>query len=310
VSLQFVPLWTSVLRSRKVADLPEVVQLTWVKLLLIAQEYDYRFGSLPCMDDIAYQLHMGIDELTRRIVTLSRDRFLEERDGVLFIHDWEEWRYRSDPTGVLRKRAQRERDRLKQQGVTSNAVCETGQDVTVTRDSHVTSQMSQMSPNNSNSNYNNTPPLPPRDGGSACVRETSSSEGHANPESFPVARPSWSPDERRGLDRATDRWGACNGDVVIGDLLRDYPARLVGEACDRHFGQVKASLHPGRLRGLCRTMFESGRWEEEERSPAIVPMVAEKSDAEIRAMTEDLKRQHEAYYARFDREREARRAQA
>lgn len=112
--MQFVPLWTAILRSRKVAGLPDDLFRTWTLCLLTAQEHDHKHGSLPPVDDFSYSIHMEAKSLMSRLSRLVTLRFLDIRDGVYYIHDWDDWKHRPDPTGAARKRAQRERERQKE----------------------------------------------------------------------------------------------------------------------------------------------------------------------------------------------------
>ncbi|MGO9920972.1 MAG: hypothetical protein ACLQIB_40575, partial [Isosphaeraceae bacterium] len=57
---------------------------------------------------------------------------------------------------------------------------------------------------------------------------------------------------------ATQRWGASNGDCMIGDLLRAYPVELVRAAIDRHWDKVGARIRPALLRATCQGMLADG----------------------------------------------------
>lgn len=160
--MQFVPLWTSILNSRKVAGLPDDLYRMWTLCLVVAQEYDHRYGTLPAPDDLSYRLHLDPKECMSRLSRLSRDGFIEIQDGVYSIHDWEDWKHRPDPTSAARKRAQRQREREKKQEVTSESDdTDPSIDVTVTA---VTSQMSQChAPTNLTLPDLKTHPPTPRD---------------------------------------------------------------------------------------------------------------------------------------------------
>jgi len=167
--MQFVPLWTTILRSRKVAGISESLRWTWVECLLTAQEHDHKHGTLPNVDDMSYALHMESEELMSRLSRLSRAGFLDEQDGVYSIHDWEDWKYRPDPTAAARKRAERERKNAQDKhgnGVKDEDMGhDRSSDVTVTA---VTSEMSQChAPTTTttttqlNSTETQYPPYPP-----------------------------------------------------------------------------------------------------------------------------------------------------
>ena len=107
--MQFVPLWTSILRSQKVAAMPDDLYRMWILCLVVAQEHDHRSGSLPCLEDLAYTLHLDAKECESRASRLNRDGFLDLIEGVYLIHDWGDWKVKNDPTGALRSRRYREK---------------------------------------------------------------------------------------------------------------------------------------------------------------------------------------------------------
>lgn len=271
--MQFVPLWTNIARSRKVAALPDDLYRTWTLCLVTAQEHDHKNGSLPTADDLAYFLHMDTEELMSRLSRLSRSGFLDVQDGVYYVHDWQDWKHRPDPTAAARKRA--ERDRKKSQVLPKVEVTddskgdEPSSDVTVTA---VTSQMSQChAPTQLNSTQ-----LQHTQGHDVTVTPVTS----VTPESVCACEPlepfepppespqaAWSQEQRRVLDKAVRWWGASNGDSVVGSLLETYPVAMVDEAIDSHHGKVNQALHPGRLAGLCRTIWDEGRWKPKSARP-------------------------------------------
>ena len=107
--MQYVPLWTCILKSRKVASLPPDRFRFWVLCLLSAQEHDHRRGTLPSLDDLAYSLHMDTDQVAVFMAELVKHGFVTDCDGVYAIHDWKEWKNVPDPTAAERKRKQRDR---------------------------------------------------------------------------------------------------------------------------------------------------------------------------------------------------------
>jgi hypothetical protein len=188
--MQFVPLWTSILRSRKVATLPDDLYRTWTLCLLTAQEHDHKHGSLPSVDDLSYSLHMSNDNCLSRLSRLVTLKFLDLRDGIYYIHDWDDWKHKPDPTGTARKQAQREREReqlRKAKEVTErNGEHDTIEDVTDVTVTSVTSQMSQChAPTQLNYNSTTTQRQPPQPPAGTNVVESSSSEDE--PPEFPDA---------------------------------------------------------------------------------------------------------------------------
>jgi uncharacterized protein YdaU (DUF1376 family) len=82
--------------------------------------------------------------------------------------------------------------------------------------------------------------------------------------------PSWDSRHQEVINLAVQRWGACNGDYIVGDLLRAYPVELVKEAIDRHWDKVGPKLRPSLLRGTCRGMKSDG-WQPEVVEPDVEP---------------------------------------
>jgi len=96
----------------------------------------------------------------------------------------------------------------------------------------------------------------------------------AVPAAPPSSLPGWDDKQRQVIDLATSRWGASNGDFIVGDLLRGYWAELVMEAIDRHFAKVGPAIKPALLMATCRGMLADG-WKPEgpsqRRSTGSVP---------------------------------------
>ncbi len=107
--MQYVPLWTCILKSRKVASLPPDLFQFWILCLLSAQEHDHRRGTLPSLDDLAYSLHMETDQVAVFMAELVTRDFVTDCDGVFEIHDWKDWKHDPDRTAAERKRRQRSR---------------------------------------------------------------------------------------------------------------------------------------------------------------------------------------------------------
>jgi hypothetical protein len=93
-------------------------------------------------------------------------------------------------------------------------------------------------------------------------RELRERGGAAAPPQNPPPAP-WNSREQEVVDLAAARWGACNGDFIVGDLLRTcsglpYSAELVMEAIDRHFDKVGPTIRPALLRATVRGMVADG----------------------------------------------------
>lgn len=66
------------------------------------------------------------------------------------------------------------------------------------------------------------------------------------------------PVSKQCLQLALDRWGACNGDSVIGDLLRTFTPKVVRYAMDRMWDKHGDRLNPAYIRSICRGVDEDG----------------------------------------------------
>ena len=86
--------------------------------------------------------------------------------------------------------------------------------------------------------------------------------------------PPWDPAQQEVIDLAGQRWGASNGDCIVGDLLRTYSAELVMEAIDRHWSKVGPALRPALLMATCRGMLADGWQAEKSNSPVGVKPTA------------------------------------
>ena len=227
--MQFVPLWTCILKSRKVGALPADIFRFWVFCLVSAQDHDHRRGTLPSLDDLAYSLHMELADVTPLMSQLVTRGFVTCRDGVHAIHDWQDWKVRVDPTAAERKR--RERAKIGESGGNGSVTDVT--DVTHVRDCHdVTRQQ-----NRTESNRAESPPTPIPS---------------------PVLTKPFTDEEQALVTRAAERWGASNGDAVVGDLLREYPAAWVKLACEAEWDKHGLALNPRYLRGILQGYQREG----------------------------------------------------
>lgn len=109
--MPFVPLWTSVLRSRKVAALSDDLFRLWITCLLEALEHDKARGTLPPAEDFSPALRRDMETLRSDLERLAERGFLDRRGGGFAVHDWQQWQYSKDPTAAARMRAYRERKR-------------------------------------------------------------------------------------------------------------------------------------------------------------------------------------------------------
>lgn len=84
----------------KTLDSPKVIRLSdfefrvWTKLLCLAAEDD---GFLPKdLPDIALRLRIPEKKAKLVVDSLVEQRFIDQIDGRLLMHDWNEWQFQSD----------------------------------------------------------------------------------------------------------------------------------------------------------------------------------------------------------------------
>lgn len=109
--MQYVPLWTTILRSRKVFNLDDASFRFWVNCLAMAQDHDQRKGTLPDLDSIAFSLRLEDEVAAALMDKLVSGGLIDVVDQTYVIHNWEKWRGKRDPKAAERKREQRNRDR-------------------------------------------------------------------------------------------------------------------------------------------------------------------------------------------------------
>ncbi len=255
--MQYVPLWTCLLKSRKVGGLPPNLFRFWILCLVSAQEHDHRKGTLPSLDDLAYSLHMQTDEvqdLMSQLVTLD---FVTDRDGVYEIHDWKDWKHEPDPTAAERKRRQRIRpdsttnpahvtgvtDVTEVRDVTDVTAAHDVTDVTQNRDvTGYQSRAEQSRPEQSKPK----PPLPPGGGG----RVWNSASPSGNPQ----------------LELLAGLAAELSGDVawsmwVSAQAKLGHPCHAIEQALDVcvNTGKWSRNLAAGVLRRLAREGYPEPR---------------------------------------------------
>jgi hypothetical protein len=124
--MEFVPLWTSILRSRKISRLPGDLFKFWISCLLLAKEHDPRDGCLPSIDDLSYALHISEKDCLASLSSLVKLSLIEVHGQAsemspdigtgggypsLLIANWRSWKVGKDPTGAIKKQRYRERQK-------------------------------------------------------------------------------------------------------------------------------------------------------------------------------------------------------
>ena len=249
--MQFVPLWTSIIDEPcwKILDLPAELYRYWTFCLMAAQKHDHIDGNLPDERTLARWFGMDRIESSALLARLVAAGLIDREEGRHRMHDWDEWRVVKDPGAKDRQRKRRaekraERDR---NGTCHGPVTVASRACSIDVAPYLTSCISQLP--------SHTPPNPPE--GDVGAGEDLEPFDPGGPAELPPSK--LPPDKQRVLDRQTQRWGASNGDRVVGDLLADYSAEIVRAACDHHYADNHGSLDPARLLGICRAM-QAGKW--------------------------------------------------
>jgi hypothetical protein len=73
----------------------------WFNLMCLASQHD---GALPEVPDIAFRLRLTVLRATKLIRELVRRRLIDDENGVLRPHDWDEWQYKSDSSAERTRR--------------------------------------------------------------------------------------------------------------------------------------------------------------------------------------------------------------
>jgi hypothetical protein len=99
------------INNPKVLRLSDQLHRRWIGLLCIASKNE---GVLRSIDDMAIMLRTTPTVLARDISKLVTARLIDDREGELRPHDWDEWQPKSDandPTATARMRRYRQRQR-------------------------------------------------------------------------------------------------------------------------------------------------------------------------------------------------------
>jgi hypothetical protein len=150
--VQFVPLWTCINKNRKVHALSGDDFKFWIMCLTLAQEHDPKLGTLPDLDSISFALHMDTEEAEDRMGRLVAARLIDQSNDAYSIHDWQDWKYKPDPTNAERQR------RFKAKHKPKTPVTP----VTVTA---LNGKSNEVTPHLRLDEINSPTPLPPRKGG-------------------------------------------------------------------------------------------------------------------------------------------------
>ena len=73
------------------------------------------------------------------------------------------------------------------------------------------------------------------------------------PPTFEINTFEWK--KQQCIDQATRHWGASNGDVIVGELLRTFHPDIVMDAMDCCFEKFKHEFKPAYLRKCCEGKF-------------------------------------------------------
>src|SRR5271166_1402368 len=233
-------LWTDILDSEKIAELDDATIGGWILILAATKRFDEN-GLVPPIKKLSHWCRRPEMTVRAWVSKLLEVGLLEIQDSKTAVHDWLDWQPRSPgprPSGkamsnTVRQRAWRERRKAERNGV--------------------------------------TPPLhSPREykrGEESIVRtplrnEIRNVRNSVTPPPPPLSSLPWDDRQQQCIDQATRHWGASNGDVIVGELLRTFSPEIVMASMDVHFERFKQELKPAYLRKTCEGKYrdqENGR---------------------------------------------------
>lgn len=307
--MQYVPLWTTILRSRKIFNLDDSAFRFWINCLALAQDHDQRRGSLPDLDSIAFSLRLDDDVASSLMDRLTAAGLIDVVGTEHVIHNWDKWRYRADPTAAERKRNQRMRQKS---DVT---------DVTGQRDSHACHE--------SHAIQNSTEAEQDRDrteGACAPPAHARPRTHEAPPEVIPLApkpEPEWEPQPLPD-ESMTGRSGRDHADFVRAVQILDshHSTRRLGAELRMHCDTPGVRMLQGwqfvcgafnvqrpdrnrswgALTGFARASTQAEFDKLNSQAPARASPAASlpvKTDEELRAQTDEGNRKVAAYRKRM-----------
>jgi hypothetical protein len=238
-------LWTDILDSEKIAELDDPTFRGWIMILACAKRNDAA-GDLPPLKKLAYWCRRP-ESIVKGWLLILVDHGLIDRDDDSFsVHDWDQWQPRNPgprpiPGGsgkamsnADRQRRYRERQKSMRNDVTpplhspeeNNREEERRERITLRNDNCLVMN------NDVTLRYPPPPPL----------------------SSLPLDDL-----QQQCIDQATRLWGASNGDMIVGELLRTFSAEIVMESMDVHFEKFKQDLKPAYLRKTCEGKFRDNQ---------------------------------------------------
>lgn len=235
--------WNSTLHCPKIQRLDGETYKVWSNLLIVANEHKER-GKLPSIEDTAFLLRFQVHEMSAFIEKLVEVGLIDRKGKSLAMHDWETWQEDGPKSNAQRAREWREEKK-------SRAHAERTPSAQANDTPSAQANASEVQ-ESAPSAIARALPLP------LVLPLPLDSEGGAGGRPPPIADPPDSPACKAVIAMGAQRWGASNGDAVVGDLLRTFPPQFVQAASDRHWDKFGANLNPGYLRGTCQSMWETG----------------------------------------------------
>ena len=113
MSKYWIKLWHDFLHDRKTRELPEYEQLRFIKLLLIAGEFDQN-GLLPPVETIAYDFGIMTKDAPSKVdstlTRLQQAGVVDKSSEGWFIVKWDKRQSSADPTAAERQRRHRQKE--------------------------------------------------------------------------------------------------------------------------------------------------------------------------------------------------------
>jgi hypothetical protein len=261
--MPWVRLWCDILDSPKLFDLSDDLFRGWMLILLCTKKAD-RGGRVPSPKTLAFWTRRDIETVNGWIGDLLDAGLLDRDGGGFIVHDWEFWQPPRDRTNGERQRRHREAKKVSPSEPPSSKDSDTEAEAEAEAAKTVTDARVSRNRNGVTVNLGSeTIPITP------------------NPPTPTLFQSNWGPDQQAVVQLALERWGASNGDAVIGDFLRDYPAPWVRAAIDRAWDKLGQDLRPAYIRGILRGFQRDGGPKQVSKGPVAykpTPIAAVKPD--------------------------------
>ncbi len=231
-------LWTDILDCSKLAELDDTTFRGWIMLLACAKRHDLD-GCLPRLKDLAYWCRKDESAVKTWLLVLAEHQLVEREGDDFKIHDWHYWQPgRSGPTSGVHGKAKTNAERQREYRQREREKRETDE-------RNVTEPPVTPITNNNRGEE--------RREGITLRNDNSLVTNNVTPNVTPSPSPPLTPHQQECINQATEKWGASNGDMYIGEMLKVYHEDIVMECMDKYWDKHGQQFKPALFRGYCKT---------------------------------------------------------